>query len=455
MNASFKIFKAARLGKAKEVKQEYDKGGSANDYCNGKGSTALMSACQYGNTECVRVLLEIEADVNAVTGGSQRTALMTAGFYNHYACAKLLVDHGAKLRDLSKRGWSALFYASASGAADIVQLLCDSGAKVDRKDKKGNRAIMIATANGHAAVVEVLIKAGAAPAPENKVGFTPWIGAARIESSDILANLIRGGGEWSNYDLETSDGLEFAMKLYHTDHFDKMEGYIMDKTVPGYTHFEVDKRKKKKKEKVRKMSQEELDRIKEKRLLEQKRKRINKCKEKYKGKAGKVSPPFIEAAIAGNPNDLMLMMEDEDMDVNQREREGGFTALMYAAFHNHVTCLNVLLDNRETQMNLRNNVDIGQTAIQWANDRGSWECVQILMDRGAKFKHPTHIQAYLTFLQEQEEERQRIAREKKEIEDQRIKMEKAKLAAQMPKKKSRKKKEFEEIDVFAMLKRRR
>ena len=454
MNPSYNIFKAARLGKPKEIRAEYEKGGSPNDYCNGKGSTALMSACQYGNVECVKVLLELDADVNAVTGGSQRTPLMTAGFYNQYKCAKLLVDHGAKLQDLSKRGWSALFYASASGAANIVQLLCDSGAKVNRMDRKGNCPIMIATANGHADVVEVLLRAGADPCPTNKAGYTPWIGAARIGSSDILANLIRAGGQWSMYDLETTEGLEFAMKLYNTDHFDRMEGYIMDKTVPGYTHYETDKNKKKKMKPVKRMSQEELQKLKEKRILEQKMEKIKKVKDKYKGKAGKVSAPFIEAAIAGNPNDLVVMMEEEDMDVNQREREGGFTALMYAAFHNHVTCLNVLLDNHKIEMNLKNDNDVGQTAIQWANDRGSWECVQILMEKGAKYQHPSHIQAYLTFLQEQEEERQRIQREKKELEDQRQKREQAKLAMEI-KSKSKTKKGLNEIDVFAVLKHRK
>jgi len=110
------------------------------------------------------------------------------------------------------------------------------------------------------------------------------------------------------------------------------------------------------------------------------------------------------------------------------------------------------LQHRKIDMNLRNNDDVGQTAIQWANDRGSWECVQILMDKGAFYEHPTHIQAYLTFLEEQEEERRRIERERKELEDQRRKREQSKLALQI---KSKTKKVFEEIDVFAVLKHRK
>ena len=247
MDPSFKLFKAARLGHIKDVKKFLENGADPSGYCNGKGSTSLMSAVQYNNIDIVMLLLEVGADVHAASA-TGRTALMTAAFHSRPECARLLLQYGAKTRDLNKRGWSALMFGAAAGAHEVVQILVDSGEEsIDRKDKKGNTALMLATVNGHDRAIEVLVKAGADPNTKNKEGNTPWLVGTANKSSKILSNLIRAGGERINYDLNTNDAMRFAMGIYQREMQDQFEGFIMDKTAPGFTFYEPKKKKKKKK----------------------------------------------------------------------------------------------------------------------------------------------------------------------------------------------------------------
>ena len=76
-----------------------EEGGDPSKYCNGMGSTALMSACEWGNIKCVKILLKHKADINAVSA-TFRNALMTCAFYGKYKCAKALIKYGSKLDEV-------------------------------------------------------------------------------------------------------------------------------------------------------------------------------------------------------------------------------------------------------------------------------------------------------------------------------------------------------------------
>ena len=218
MNPDFKIWNASRYNEPKELlKFIEEEGGDPSKYCNGMGSTALMSACEWGNIKCVKILLKHKADINAVSA-TFRNALMTCAFYGKYKCAKALIKYESKLDEVNRRGWTALMFASARGYYKIAKLLVESGANLEKKDKLGNRAVMIASVNGHWNIVHLLCKRGAIGAPLNNVKDTPWLAATAKGDIATMSELIFKDSAERNYDLSTEGGINFAMKLYETQH---------------------------------------------------------------------------------------------------------------------------------------------------------------------------------------------------------------------------------------------
>lgn len=254
MNPDFKIWNASRYNEPKELlKFIVEEKGDPSKYCNGMGSTALMSACEWGNIKCVKILLEHKADIHAVSA-TFRNALMTCAFYGKYKCAKALIKYGAKLDEVNKRGWTALMIACARGHVKIVKLLLDSGANLEKKDKLGNRAVMIASVNGRWQIVHMLLKRGALNAPMNNIKDTPWLAATARGDIATMSELIFKDGAHMNYDISTDQGLDFSMKLYATQHVKNINCHVKDPVKAIHPAIARASRKKKKKAKLQQSS---------------------------------------------------------------------------------------------------------------------------------------------------------------------------------------------------------
>lgn len=89
--------------------------------------TALHLATSSGNEECVRMLLNKGAAVNAWDGKRKATPLHCAASKGHHACLKTLLQYGADVNaGLTTR--SPLHYAVQSLAIDCVKTLLQAGA---------------------------------------------------------------------------------------------------------------------------------------------------------------------------------------------------------------------------------------------------------------------------------------------------------------------------------------
>jgi ankyrin repeat protein len=86
----------------------------------------MVYAAGNGHTECVRVLLEAGADVNA-RYSNELTALMWASAYGHVATVRFLLTRGADATLRDNRGKTAMMLATEEERPLVVAALREAG----------------------------------------------------------------------------------------------------------------------------------------------------------------------------------------------------------------------------------------------------------------------------------------------------------------------------------------
>jgi ankyrin repeat protein len=89
------LLAATRKGDAAKVKALLDMGVSVNAKSS-YGQTALFFACDRGNLEIVKLLVDRGADMNVEDTFYHASALSWAAQKDHAEIVKILLDHGAK-----------------------------------------------------------------------------------------------------------------------------------------------------------------------------------------------------------------------------------------------------------------------------------------------------------------------------------------------------------------------
>ena len=132
LNANTVLELALITGKIKMLKILLDYGANPNQREPDTEKTPIMVAVYFAPSECVQLLIEKGADVNAVDVYG-RTALMNVASFddddNKLAIARLLIEHGANVNAVSKKRETALSFAKQSGNHRMVQLLKEYGEK--------------------------------------------------------------------------------------------------------------------------------------------------------------------------------------------------------------------------------------------------------------------------------------------------------------------------------------
>ena len=133
---------------------------------HGDGMTGLHWAAENGNPEIVDILLESEADVEAVTRLGAYSPLHLAARRGHASVIRLLLEASADSQIESTTGSvTPLHFAAASGKSPAVQTLIDHGVELDARESIwGQTPLMFAAASGRTDVIELLLQAGADPA---------------------------------------------------------------------------------------------------------------------------------------------------------------------------------------------------------------------------------------------------------------------------------------------------
>ena len=159
------LWEAARKGDAPTVKRLLDEGVNVDTPFR-YGATALSYACDRGNLEVVKILLERGADVNVKDTFYGATPLTWAASPAmarkplHSEIVKLLLEHGAQGKE------SALMAAVSESDAAMTKVILEHGGL---SPATLTDALESAKKDGHLDIVALLEQAGAKPFVEFKM----------------------------------------------------------------------------------------------------------------------------------------------------------------------------------------------------------------------------------------------------------------------------------------------
>ncbi|KAJ7637905.1 ankyrin repeat-containing domain protein [Mycena polygramma] len=169
-----------------------------------------------GYVEGVEILLEKDADVNAV-GGEYGSALQGAASKGHLDIVCILLEHGANVNTLSVGYDSALQGAASRGHMDIVHLLLKNGADVNAVGGDYGSALQAASAEGRMDIVCILLEHGAEVNAAGRVYGSALQGAAREGRVDIVRVLLQKGADVNAAGGRYGSALQGAASSRHVD----------------------------------------------------------------------------------------------------------------------------------------------------------------------------------------------------------------------------------------------
>ncbi|KAH6717995.1 ankyrin repeat-containing domain protein, partial [Leptodontidium sp. MPI-SDFR-AT-0119] len=129
-----------------------------------EGKTALQIAVATGSYECVKILLQHEADVN-ICDKFGYTPLHSAARPESLECAviiEMLCSLGANLDARDLAGWTPLHFAAYQNRSAAISSLVDCGANINFLNLDGESAVGLAIERGHMDAIWTLYEKGAA-----------------------------------------------------------------------------------------------------------------------------------------------------------------------------------------------------------------------------------------------------------------------------------------------------
>jgi len=150
---------------------------------------AIMLACQYGDTNEVRSLLQEVGYLATVWDSHGFTPLHVASLWGFEDIVLLLLKYKANVSARNQAGQTPLHGASMAGHEDVVRILLDRGADVNAKDNLGNTPLYFAAWDGQAAVTRLLLERGADLSVITDKGESA-LDRARLRGHDELVSLL-------------------------------------------------------------------------------------------------------------------------------------------------------------------------------------------------------------------------------------------------------------------------
>ncbi|XP_071810034.1 uncharacterized protein [Asterias amurensis] len=205
-----RLHQAASNGQLQILQSLIQEGSSVNWTVN--GVTPLQDACQEGKVDCVRALIDANAQLNCMDI-DWHTPLTRSCSQGHHECVQLLLQSGALPNIHHGERFSPLHCAVFSGCIDSTNLLLQAGAEVDKLDYNRSGTPLHAAANGHQTMcARALLQAGAdinsARPMDNK---TPLHVAASVSApAEMITLLLQHGAKIHDQDTEGKKAVDLA-----------------------------------------------------------------------------------------------------------------------------------------------------------------------------------------------------------------------------------------------------
>ncbi|XP_036086889.1 cortactin-binding protein 2 isoform X5 [Rousettus aegyptiacus] len=120
------------------------------------GHSALYSAAKNGHTDCVRLLLNAEAQVDAADKNGF-TPLCAAAAQGHFKCVELLIAYNANINHAADGGQTPLYLACKNGNKECIKVLLETGTDRSVKTRDGWTPVHAAVDTGNVDSLKLLM----------------------------------------------------------------------------------------------------------------------------------------------------------------------------------------------------------------------------------------------------------------------------------------------------------
>lgn len=200
------LFCAAKEGRVEIVKYLLDRGANPRVQ-NHYGVSALWIPAQKGVIQVVELLLNAGADSSVAPFGALADELNITGWTPLYAAmkarqfdvVKLLLQRNAEPNAVTKLGSTPFLLASEICDLDIIEACVDAGAdldfapsgiEADNLNITGQTALFMATLKDRVDVVKFLIRKGAQVNVQNRYGVSPLLLCAESGNIELVQALV-------------------------------------------------------------------------------------------------------------------------------------------------------------------------------------------------------------------------------------------------------------------------
>lgn len=125
----------------------------------GDTDTFIHWTIQNDHTDLLEILLDRKDDLNIMRPNTSQTGLQAACQYGNYNIVKLLVERGVNIDEISDDadGWQAIHSASYQGHTEIVKYLLENNADINAKTKGAESSLSLAIEHGKTETALLLI----------------------------------------------------------------------------------------------------------------------------------------------------------------------------------------------------------------------------------------------------------------------------------------------------------
>lgn len=169
---------------------------------NKKNLTCLVLAASKGFKAIVEELIAKTASLPKANKPDLSEALRMCGAKGHLTTAATLVKNKADVNTKDSGSRSALIFAAREGHHQMCKYFLALGADLEHSDKYGQTPLIWASAEGHIDVITVLLDSEANVDAEDNEGQTPLIWAASEGREEICEMLLEYGANPETVDAE-------------------------------------------------------------------------------------------------------------------------------------------------------------------------------------------------------------------------------------------------------------